>query len=93
MRIQGTCRNCDRTFLADQAVTGGGRCPWCGIPFEPDYAAVLVEVLRGAEAAGSTLENALEKLADLEPRFWVDRGSVLDRLREILDRLDRAGRG
>lgn len=92
MKIEGTCRNCGRGFLVQQAVGTGGHCPWCGIPFESDYAVVLVDALRDAEDAGSTLENALEKIADLEPRFVLDPGSVLDRLREHLERLGRARR-
>jgi hypothetical protein len=51
---------------------------------------VLVDALRDAENAGSTLENALEKAADLEPAFVLDIDSVLSGLREHLERLERA---
>ncbi len=92
MKIRGTCQRCGREFMAEQVVANGGRCPWCGVPFQRDYAAVLVDVLRDAEAAGNTLENALEKVADLDPAFVLDADSVLRGLREHLARLERAPR-
>ncbi|MFM7719243.1 MAG: hypothetical protein ACKO8G_07165 [Actinomycetota bacterium] len=89
MKIKGTCRRCGREFLAEQVLESGGTCPWDGKPLQPDYAVVMVEALRDAEAAGNTLENALEKLADLGPEFVLDAGSLLDGIRESLDRLER----
>ena len=56
----------------------GGVCPSDGKPFQTDYAVVLVEALRDAENAGNTLENALEKIADLEPEFVLHADTVLD---------------
>ncbi|HZD18542.1 MAG TPA: hypothetical protein VE669_10415 [Actinomycetota bacterium] len=90
MKIKGTCRRCGREFLVEQVLDNGGRCPWDGKPFQADYAVVLVDALRDAENAGSTLENALEKAADLEPAFVLDIDSVLSGLREHLERLERA---
>ena len=72
MKIKGTCRRCGREFLAEQVILNGGHCPWDGKPFQADYAVVLVDSLTDAESAGSTLENALEKLADIEPEFVLD---------------------
>lgn len=89
MKIKGTCRRCGREFLAEQVLESGGTCPWDGRPLQPDYAVVMVEALRDAEAAGNTLENALEKLADLGPDFVVDESSVLAGIRESLGRLER----
>lgn len=89
MKIKGTCRRCGREFLVEQVLRSGGECPWDGKPFQPDYAVVLVDSLRDAEQAGSTLENALEKTADLEPDFVLDMDSVLATLREHLERLER----
>jgi hypothetical protein len=89
VRIKGTCRRCGRDFLVSQVLESGGVCPWDGKPFQPDYAAVLVEALRDAENAGSTLENALEKVADLEPEFVLHADTVIDRMREHLERLER----
>ena len=51
---------------------------------------VLVDSLRDAESSGNTLENALEKVADLEPEFVLDIDSVIGRMREHLERLERA---
>ncbi|MGZ5290760.1 MAG: hypothetical protein ACXWXQ_00110 [Actinomycetota bacterium] len=93
MKIKGTCRRCGREFLADEVLENGGLCPWDGKPFQPDYAAVLVEALRDAGNAGNTLENALEKLADLEPEFVLDIGSVLEGIRADLERLERTHGG
>lgn len=89
MKIKGTCRRCGRDFLVEQVIRSGGRCPWDGKPFQPDYAVVLVDALADAEAAGGTLENALEKLADMEPAFVLDPESVLAELRSHLERLER----
>jgi hypothetical protein len=90
VKIKGTCRRCGREFLAEQVIQNGGACPWDGKPFQPDYAVVLVDALRDAESAGNTLENALEKIADLEPEFVLDPGTVLDQQRMDLERLERS---
>ena len=90
MKIKGTCAYCGREFLAEQIIESGGRCPWDGRSLQPDYAVVLVDALREAETAGNTLENALEKLADLGPMMALDPASVLTTIREHLERLERA---
>jgi len=88
VKIKGTCRRCGREFLVEQVLQNGGECPWDGKPFEPDYAVVLVDSLRDAEHAGSTLEDALEKTADLKPDFVLDLDSVLSTIRGHLERLE-----
>ena len=93
MKIKGTCRRCGREFLAEEVVANGGRCPWDGKPLQPDYAVVLVDALRDAAAAGGTLENALEKLADLEPDLVLDVDSIIAGLRGHLERLERTHGG
>jgi hypothetical protein len=93
VNIKGTCRRCGREFLVKEVVANGGCCPWDGKPFQPDYAVVLVDSLRDAEDAGGTLENALEKVADLEPEFVLDVGSVIEGLRGHLERLERTHGG
>jgi hypothetical protein len=93
VKIKGTCKRCGRDFLVEQVIANGGWCPWDGEPFQPDYAAVLVEALRQAEDTGNTLENALEKLADLHPAFVLDAESLLSTLRAHLDRLERSPHG
>jgi hypothetical protein len=89
VKIKGTCRRCGRDFLVEQVLQNGGECPWDGKPFQVDYAAVLVEALRDAENAGNTLENALEKIADLEPEFVLHADTILDEQRGHLERLER----
>jgi hypothetical protein len=89
VKIKGTCRRDGREFLVEQVIENGGRCPWDGKPFQADYAVVLVDSLRDAEASGDTLENALEKVADMEPEFVLDIDSVIARIREHLERLER----
>jgi hypothetical protein len=93
VKIKGTCRRCGREFLVEQVLENGGLCPWDGRPFQPNYAVVLVDALRDAENAGGTLENALEKIADMEPEFVLDLDSVLRQLREHLERLERTHGG
>jgi hypothetical protein len=90
VKIKGTCLHCGREVLAEQVVENGGRCPWDGKPLKGDYAAVLVDSLMQAETAGNTLENALEKIADLEPALVLDESSVLASMRRTLERLERA---
>jgi hypothetical protein len=87
VKIEGTCRRCGRGFLVTQVIENGGRCPWDGQPFQPDYAVVLADALRQAEVAGDVLEAALDKIADLAPAFELDVGSVLEALRRPLERL------
>jgi hypothetical protein len=89
VKIKGTCRRCGRDFLLEQVLKNGGLCPWDGKPFQADYAVVLVDALRDADNAGNTLENALEKIADLEPEFVLDANSVLAEIRAHLERLER----
>ncbi len=77
MKIKATCKNCDRELLLEQVVETGGHCPWCGQTFQKDYAAVLVDSIMAAQSAGATLENALEKMAELRPGFRLDERSIV----------------
>ena len=86
MKIKGTCKRCGREFYFEQAVANGGRCPWDGEPFSADYAVVLVESMRAAEAAGTALEQSLDDLASLRPAFTVEAASVTG---VIVDRIAR----
>jgi hypothetical protein len=89
VKITGTCKRDGREFFVEQVVDLGGECPWDGQPFTADYAAVLVESLRGAERLGSELERALERVASLHPAFTLDEESVLGALRNELGRFHR----
>jgi hypothetical protein len=89
VKIKGTCKRDGREFLAEQVIELGGECPWDGQPFNADYAAVLVESLRGAERLGTELERALERIAALNPAFTLDENSVLGELTAQLGKLRR----
>lgn len=89
MKIRGTCLMCGRDFLVQQILDSQGHCPWCGRPFQPDYTAVLAEALQQAEAAGGSLENALEKIAGMEPALVLDEESVLGQAKAHLEHLRR----
>ncbi len=87
MKIKGTCKRDGREFLSEQVIDAGGECPWDGQPFNADYAVVLVDALRDAEAAGTELERALLTISDLSPAFTLDETSVLGEIKVSLARL------
>jgi hypothetical protein len=89
VKIKGTCKRDGRDFMVEQVIAAGGECPWDGEPFNADYAATLVDSLRDAEAAGSALEEALLKVADMNPEFSLSVDSIVGPLREQLARLDK----
>jgi hypothetical protein len=84
---------CGREVLVRQILETGGHCPWDGKPFTKDYTAILAEALEAAENAGGVLENALEKIADMEPAMKIDRESLLGEIEEHLDQLNGSQRG
>ncbi|MGZ8651099.1 MAG: hypothetical protein ACXWX5_02855 [Actinomycetota bacterium] len=88
MKIRATCKRDGRDFMVEQLIATGGECPWDGEPFNADYAATLVSALQRAEAAGTELETALQVIADLRPEFRVHLDTVIEPLRERLERLD-----
>lgn len=88
MKIRATCKRDGRDFTVEQVIASGGECPWDGEPFNADYAATLVSALERAEAAGTDLEMALQVIADLHPEFRLHLGTVLEPLREQLERID-----
>jgi hypothetical protein len=75
--------------MVEQVIARGGRCPWDGAPFQPDYAVTLVNALRDAEEAGTRLEQALEQVADLRPEFTLQASSVTGHLQTQLARLEQ----
>jgi hypothetical protein len=84
---------CGREILVRQILETGGHCPWDGKPFNKDYTAILAEALEAAENSGGVLENALEKIADMEPAMTIDRESLLGGIEEHLDQLNGSRRG
>ena len=89
MKIMGTCKRDGRDFMADQVIDAGGACPWDGEPFSADYAVVLVNALRDAEGAGTRLEQALDRVAAVNPDFTIHAETVLGSLKSALDRLEQ----
>ena len=83
---------CGREVLVRQVLQTGGHCPWDGKPFNKDYTAVLAEALGTAEEAGSTLENALEKLAGMRPALVVQEETLIGPLGEKLAEINRRER-
>jgi hypothetical protein len=75
---------CGREILIRQVLESMGHCPWDGKAFNSDYTAVLAEALEQAEEAGSVLENALEKIAGMEPSFKIDERSLLASIQDHL---------
>jgi ABC-type Fe3+-hydroxamate transport system substrate-binding protein len=84
---------CGREILVQQILDTGGHCPWDGKPFNKDYTAVLAEALEAAENSGGVLENALEKIAGMEPDLTIDRESVLGDMQASIESLNKAGGG
>jgi len=80
---------CGREILVRQILDSQGHCPWDGKAFSGDYTAVLAEILEDAELAGSTLENALEKLAGMSPAFTLEEATLIKPLQEQLGSLNR----
>jgi DNA repair exonuclease SbcCD ATPase subunit len=90
VKIKGKCRNCGREVFVQQIRASHGHCPWCGKPFQSEYTAVLIEALEQAEAAGNTLENALEKVAGMRPALVLDEDSVLTGIERYLEELKKS---
>ncbi len=88
MKIKGTCKRDGRDFMIEQVVETGGECPWDGEPFNADYAATLVDAIERAQIAGSAFEDALRVVADLDPEFTLNEGSVIDPIRDQVVRLE-----
>jgi hypothetical protein len=88
VKIKVVHDECGREMLVRQILDSGGHCPWDGKPFSKDYTAILAEALETAENAGGVLENALEKIAAMEPKLKLDRSSVLGPLEDQIKQLN-----
>jgi hypothetical protein len=80
---------CGREVLVSQILQSQGHCPWDGKAFNGDYTAILAEALETAEIAGGTLENALEKIADMTPTFVLAKSSLLGPLETQVEHINR----
>jgi hypothetical protein len=83
---------CGREILIQQVLDSQGHCPWDGKAFNKDYTAVLAEALEMAEIAGGVLENALEKIAGMNPALTIDENTILQPLKTQFDRLNAHSR-
>jgi len=81
---------CGREVFVQQILQTGGHCPWDGKPFEKDYTALLAEALAAAEDAGSVLENALEKIAGMNPAMRFEESSLIEPSQRWVDELKAA---
>ena len=88
MKIKFVHHVCGREVLVRQVLQTGGHCPWDGKPFSRDYTALIAEALEAAENAGGVLENALEKIASMEPDITFDRETIIQPLVAQLERLE-----
>jgi len=93
VKIKVIHTECGREVLVRQILETGGHCPWDGKPFNKDYTAILADALETVENAGGVLENALEKIADMEPAMNIDRESLLGGIEEHLEQLNGPRRG
>jgi hypothetical protein len=93
VKIKVVHDECGRESLVRQILESAGHCPWDGKPFSADYTAVLAEALEAAESAGSTLENALEKMAGMAPRLTIDESTLIAPLKEQFDNVNRRNGG
>jgi hypothetical protein len=92
VKIKVIHTECGREVLVRQILETGGHCPWDGKPFSKDYTALLAEALEASESAGGVLENALEKIAGMEPAMTIERDTVLRGIERQLDRLNETKR-
>lgn len=92
MKIRVVHDVCGREILVHQILESQGHCPWDGKAFNKDYTAVLAEALGTAEAAGSTLENALEKIAGMGPDFVIEEDTLVAPVQEQVRNVNRRPR-
>ncbi len=92
MKIQATCKTCDRTFLLSQIgpeSDAPGRCPFCGQHFARHYTTILVDTVGAAERAASIFVNALGRLQGIDTGFDLDIEDLLREMNEQVRDNDR----
>jgi hypothetical protein len=89
VKIKVVHDECGRESLVRQILDSAGHCPWDGRPFSADYTAVLAEVLEAAEESGSTLENALEKIAGMNAAMSIEERTLIGPLKEQFAEVNR----
>jgi hypothetical protein len=84
---------CGREVMVQQILASQGHCPWDGKPFSAHYNAVLTEALGAAEVAGAALENALDRIAGMDPNLTIEEDTLLGPIRAQVDRLNADRKG
>jgi hypothetical protein len=87
VKIQGRCRNCGRDFPIDLLIRDprrAGHCPFCGVPIDQHYGALLVDALEQLERAGSVMTATLKKVESFGPNLEIDAETVLGPIRAAL---------
>lgn len=87
MKIEGRCRNCGRDFPIDlllQDPQRAGRCPFCGVPIDQHYGALLVDALEQLQRVGTIMTATLKKVESLGPNLDIDAESVVGPIRAAL---------
>jgi hypothetical protein len=92
LKIKVLHTECGREALVQQVRDSSGHCPWDGKPYSKDYTANLAEALETAEAAGSALERALDKIVGTSPELRLEEESVLAAVRGKIEEINAAAR-
>ena len=93
MKIQGRCRNCGRDFPIDlltQDPRRAGHCPFCGVPIDQHYGALLVDALEQLQRAGTIMTATLKKVESFGPNLEIDSETVLGPIRTALGAREEA---
>ena len=93
MKIQGKCRNCGRELPVDlllQDTRRAGHCPFCGVPMDVHYGAMLVEALEQLQRVGTIMTSTLKKVESLGPNLEIDTETVLGPIRSALGAREEA---
>lgn len=92
MKIEGRCRNCGRDFPIDLVIGADrpGHCPFCGIPLDHDYSALLADALGGLQKIGQQMENILERARAVGENLQIDPETILGPIRAALGKREEA---
>jgi hypothetical protein len=80
MSIPATCGSCRRELLLDQLLqpTEGFRCPFCGFPFAPSYAALAPGLAARILESHAALVRSLGELQAMgDGRLGLDRTALV----------------
>ena len=87
MKIIGRCRNCGREFPIDLLLEDPrrqGHCPFCGVPIDQHYGALLVDALEQLQRVGTIMVSTLKKVESFGPNLEIDAESILGPIRDAL---------